>query len=61
MGLDVEVPAESPSGCVAVVGTNPLDEESDGNHKQYCPGVGLTTDEELDLVLSAFKADRWPP
>ena len=53
MGLDVSVPAGDFTGCVEVVDTNPVDDVcdvEDGDVKVYCPGIGLTMDEDLQLT-----------
>jgi len=50
MGLEVEVEAGSFSGCVEVMDTNPLGPPGPGDRKVYCPGVGLTIDEDVELV-----------
>jgi hypothetical protein len=50
MGLDVEVEAGSFSGCVEVMDTDPLGPPGPGDRKVYCPGVGLTIDEDIELV-----------
>jgi hypothetical protein len=50
MGLDVDVEAGHFSRCVQVLDTDPLDPGSSGDLKTYCPGVGLTIDEDLELT-----------
>jgi hypothetical protein len=50
MGLEVEVPAGVFSDCVEVLDTNPLEPGSEGDTKIYCDGVGLTVDEDVELV-----------
>jgi hypothetical protein len=50
MGLEIEVPAGDFSGCVEVMDTNPLGPPGPGDRKVYCPGVGLTIDEDIELV-----------
>ena len=59
MGLDVETPAGAFSDCVNIVDTNPLDDESEGDDKKFCPGVGLTVDEEIELVEFGFVGFDW--
>jgi hypothetical protein len=54
MGLEVDVEAGSFSGCVGVTDTNPLDPESDGDEKIYCPRIGLVVDEEIELSGYGF-------
>ena len=36
--------------CVEVMDTNPLGPPGPGDRKVYCPGVGLTIDEDIELV-----------
>jgi hypothetical protein len=48
-GLDIETDAGSFHDCVEVTETTPLEPGSEGT-KQYCPGVGLVSDNDLPLV-----------
>jgi hypothetical protein len=50
MGLEVDVEAGHFERCVQVLDTNPLDPGSEGDLKTYCPGIGLTIDEEVELT-----------
>lgn len=54
MGLDVDVPAGSFSRCVGVTDTNPLEEDSEGDEKIFCPRIGLVVDEVIELVDYGF-------
>jgi hypothetical protein len=54
MGLEVEVPAGTFTDCVEVLDTNPLEPESEGDTKIYCPGIGLAIDEDAELVEYEF-------
>ena len=61
MGLDVSVDAGDFTGCVEVVDTNPTEEVCDveeGDVKVYCPGIGLTVDEEVELTEFGFVDDE---
>ncbi len=60
MGLDVSVDAGDFTGCVEVVDTNPTEEVCDveeGDVKVYCPGIGLTIDEGVELTEFGFIGD----
>ncbi len=48
MGRTVATPAGTFRNCVEVTETSPL--ESGTSIKQYCPGVGLVTDGDIELV-----------
>ncbi|MCB1716558.1 MAG: hypothetical protein KDK04_22510 [Candidatus Competibacteraceae bacterium] len=50
MGLTVSTPAGEFTDCVEVLDTNPLELESEGDLKVYCPGIGLIKDVEIGLV-----------
>jgi hypothetical protein len=50
MGLAVTVPAGSFADCVVVQESSPLNPDSSGDIKVYCPGVGIVMDEALALV-----------
>ena len=50
MGIDVETEAGEFGDCVEILDTNALDPKDKGDVKIYCPGVGLTIDEDLELV-----------
>jgi len=52
MGLIVELEAGTFEGCVEITETTPLD--SGESTKVYCPGVGLISDDELELVSFGF-------
>lgn len=55
MGLDVEVPAGSWSGCVQIYDTNPAEGEcGEDDAKTYCYGVGLVQDQDMQLVEYGF-------
>ncbi len=50
-GVTVTTPAGTFSGCVQTLDTNPLETPTKkGDNKIYCPGIGLTVDETLQLV-----------
>jgi hypothetical protein len=50
MGLEIETEAGVFDDCVEVMDTNPLGPPGPGDRKVYCPGVGLTVDEDIELV-----------
>jgi hypothetical protein len=50
MGIEIETPAGTFDGCVAVLDSTALDPEADGDLKIYCPGIGIVMDEVLVLV-----------
>ncbi len=53
MGLHVEVPAGIFDNCVEITDTNSVEKicnRNRGDTKVYCPGVGLTVDQDLGLV-----------
>jgi hypothetical protein len=52
MGLTVNVPAGSFSGCVKVEETSALSPGGKPDHKTYCPRLGLVDDGTLKLVSS---------
>jgi hypothetical protein len=57
MGLDVSVDAGDFAGCVEVVDTNPAEgvcDVEDGDTKIYCPGIGLTIDEDAELTWYGY-------
>lgn len=56
MGLDVTIPAGSFTDCVQVMESTPLEPDA-GSEKVYCPGVGLTVDDVLELVEYGFVDD----
>lgn len=56
MGLEVTVPAGTFMDCVQVTESSPLDPSAD-SEKTYCPGVGLTVDDVLQLVEYGFVDD----
>lgn len=49
MGLDIEVPAGLFENCVEIEETTPLEPKAVST-KIYCPGVGLTIDEDLQRL-----------
>jgi hypothetical protein len=49
LGVEIEVPAGVFQGCVEVEESSPL-EPGHTSTKIYCPGVGLTVDNDLELV-----------
>ena len=49
MGLAINVPAGPMKGCVKIVETTPLEPGSEST-KIYCPGVGLTIDNVVELT-----------
>lgn len=49
MGLEIETPAGTFSDCVEVRETSPLDAGAQST-KQYCAGVGLVRDNDVELV-----------
>ncbi len=53
MGLEVTVPAGTFTECVQVLETTPLEPGSE-SEKTYCPGVGLVTDDPVELVSYGF-------
>ena len=50
MGITMETDAGTFTDCVEVLDTNALEPEEEGNRKVYCPGIGLTADEDAELV-----------
>jgi hypothetical protein len=50
MGIQIDTPAGTFDGCVAVLDSTALDPEAEGDLKIYCPGVGIVMDEILELV-----------
>ncbi len=56
MGLEVTVPAGTFTDCVQVTESTPLEPDA-GSEKIYCPGVGLTVDDVLELVEYGFVDD----
>ncbi|MGH7857505.1 MAG: hypothetical protein ACREQY_09255 [Candidatus Binatia bacterium] len=50
MGLTVPTDAGTFRGCVEVLDTNALEPKAKGDRKVYCPGVGLTIDEVIELI-----------
>ena len=48
-GLDIEVPAGEFENCVEMEDTSDL-APGEADEKFYCPGVGITIDEDLELV-----------
>jgi hypothetical protein len=53
MGLEVTVPAGTFTDCVQVTESTPLEPDA-GSEKIYCPEVGLTVDDVLELVEYGF-------
>jgi hypothetical protein len=53
MGLEITVPAGTFTDCVEVTETTPLEPDSE-SVKVYCPGVGLVTDDPVELVSYGF-------
>lgn len=53
MGLEVTVPAGTFTDCVQVTETTPLEPGSE-SEKIYCPGVGLVSDDPVELVSYGF-------
>ncbi len=49
MGLQISTDAGDFEDCVEVLETTPLERKSKGI-KRYCPGIGLVSDGELELV-----------
>jgi hypothetical protein len=56
MGLEVTAPAGTFTDCVQVIETTPLEPDSE-SEKIYCPEVGLTQDDVLQLVEYGFVDD----
>ena len=59
MGLDISVDAGDFTGCVEVIDTNPAElvcDVEEGDEKIYCPGIGLTIDEDAELTWYGFVA-----
>jgi hypothetical protein len=57
MGLVVETDAGNFENCAAVVDTNPAEgicDADEGDEKIYCPDVGLTIDEDLELICYGY-------
>ena len=50
MGLEIETPAGTFDGCVAVLDSSALDPDAGGDLKIYCHDVGIVMDEVLLLV-----------
>jgi hypothetical protein len=53
MGLEVTTDAGTFHDCVRVVETTPLEPGSE-SEKTYCPGVGLVTDDPVELIDFGF-------
>jgi hypothetical protein len=56
MGIEVTVPAGTFTDCVQITESNPL-EPGAGSEKIYCPEVGLTVDDVLQLVDYGYVED----
>jgi len=50
MGVTMETEAGTFTDCVEVLDTNALEPDEEGDRKVYCPGIGLTADEDAELV-----------
>jgi hypothetical protein len=53
MGLEVTVPAGTFTDCVRVTETTPLEPGSE-SEKIYCPGIGLVSDDPVELISYGF-------
>ena len=50
MGIEIDTPAGTFDGCVAVLDSTALDPDAEGDLKIYCHGIGIVMDEVLELV-----------
>jgi hypothetical protein len=50
MGVTMETDAGTFTDCVEVEDTNALEPDAEGDLKVYCPGIGLTADEDAELT-----------
>jgi hypothetical protein len=50
MGIEIDTPAGTFDGCVAVLDSTTLDPDAEGDLKIYCHGIGIVMDEVLELV-----------
>lgn len=57
MGLDLNTPAGNFEDCVEVLETTPLEPGSE-SIKVYCPGIGLSLDNTIEVVDFGFDIDE---
>lgn len=54
MGVTIDTPAGSFSDCVLVLDSDGLEPDDEAEEKVHCPGIGLVSDEAIELVGYGF-------